>query len=135
MAAMDGQGRCLCGEVRYQLVGELRPVWNCHCERCRRFTGHHMAATAVAPEQLTLLADDTLRWYEPAPGVHYGFCSRCGSSLLWKADGAPEKVCIAAGTLDQPTGLTTTTAWWTAEAADYHERQAGLIEHPYDGDE
>ena len=133
---MNGKGRCLCGEVRYKHVGEFRPVWNCHCERCRRFTGHHIAATAVAPRA----ADPPGRRHAEVVRartrpIHYGFCSRCGSSLLWKANGAPEKVCIAAGTLDQPTGLTTTTAWWTAEAADYHERQAGLIEHPHDGDE
>lgn len=43
-------------------------------------------------------------------------------------------VSIAVGTLDQPTGLRTTAAWWVSEAGDYHERQAGLTEHLYDGD-
>ena len=40
---------------------------------------------------------------------------------------------MAAGTLDQPTGLRTTAAWWVSEAGDYHERQGGLTEHLYDG--
>jgi len=93
-----------------------------------------MAATAVAADRLRMLASETLRWYHPAEGVHYGFCGRCGSSLFWKADALSSTVSIAAGTLDQPTGLRTTAAWWVSEAADYHERQAGLIEHPNDGD-
>jgi hypothetical protein len=123
----------MCGGVVYALHGELRPVWNCHCERCRRFTGHHMAATAVPPDCLVFVVNETLAWFDPVDSVHYGFCRRCGSSLFWRTDGDPTKVCVAAGTLDQPTGLSTTTAWWVAEAGDYHDRQAGLVEHPGDG--
>ena len=130
---MRRSGRCECGGVRYECTGPLRDVVNCHCSRCRRFTGHHMAATAIAAEGLQLLSSDTLRWYEPVEDVHYGFCGRCGSSLFWKTDARPSTVSIAAGTLDQPTGLRTTTAWWVSEAADYHDRQAGLIEHSRDG--
>jgi len=126
-------GRCECGGVRYEGVGPLRDVFNCHCGRCRRFTGHHMAATATDPQSLHLLAAATLTWYSPVAGVQYGFCSRCGSSLFWRADGV-DHVSIAAGTLDRPTGLRTTAAWWVADAADYHVRQPGLVEHQRDGD-
>jgi hypothetical protein len=92
-----------------------------------------MAATSVAAEQLRLLGSETLMWYEPADGVAYGFCSRCGSSLFWKAAAKPT-ISITAGSLDQPTGLRTTSAWWVTEAGDYHARQPGLDEHPFDGD-
>jgi len=126
------RGRCDCGGVSYEIEGELRDVYNCHCERCRRITGHHMAATAVRPDQLTFLSDSTLRWYDPVPTVHYGFCSTCGSTLFWHADENPDKMCIAAGTLDQPTGLRTTKAWWVAEAGDYHERARGLADFEYE---
>ena len=91
-----------------------------------------MAATAAQPNQVTFESSDTLRWYEPAPGVEYGFCTNCGSSLFWRAANVDDKLCIAAGTLDQPTGLRTTKAWWVAEAADYHQRPAGVTEFPYE---
>ncbi|MCU1366876.1 MAG: hypothetical protein JWL72_3575 [Ilumatobacteraceae bacterium] len=125
-------GRCDCGGVSFDLEGELRDVYNCHCDRCRRVTGHHMAATAVHPDNLRFATDTTLRWYEPSPGVHYGFCGHCGSTLFWKADAESTKICIAAGSLDQPTGLRTTKAWWVAEAGDYHDRQAGVAEFEYE---
>jgi len=121
-------GGCDCRGVRYQLEGELRDVFNCHCERCRRITGHHMAATAVRPEQIRFESDSTLRWYDPVDTVHYGFCGVCGSTLFWRTDDIPGKLSIAAGTLDQPTGLRTVQAWWVAEAGDYHERQHGIEE-------
>jgi hypothetical protein len=133
LAGMPATGGCDCRGVRYSVEGELRDVYNCHCERCRRITGHHMAATAAPPERVSFVADQTLQWYEPAVGVQYGFCGTCGSTLFWRTAGDRSKLCIAAGTLDQPTGLTTTTAWWVAEAGDYHHLAAGLTDHPYDG--
>lgn len=131
---MKATGRCECAAVQYRVDGEMRPVYNCHCGRCRRFTGHHMAATAVHPDHVTIADDDaSLVWYSPDPTVQYGFCGRCGSSLFWRAGAHPEKLCITAGSMDQPTGLRTTTAWWMAEHGDYHTPQPGLIEHSHDG--
>ncbi len=122
----------MCGGVRYQTSDELRPVLNCHCERCRRITGHFMAASGCRRSRLDLKTDDTLRWYEPAPGVAYGFCAVCGSTLFWRTDDDPDWISICAGTLDRPTGLTTTAAWWTAEASDYHELDPNIAHHPHE---
>ena len=123
-------GQCECGGVSYRINGPMRAVFNCHCLRCRRFTGHHMAATSVLVEHLTFVGDKTLRWYSPADdaSVHYGFCGECGSSLFWRSDAHPNTVSICAGPLEGPTGLTTTQAWFVRDAADYHERPSGLIE-------
>ena len=85
-------GSCLCGAVTYAVSGRLRPVINCHCERCRRFTGHHMAATSAATTDVTV--DDRagqLTWY-PVPGAEYAFCRTCGGSLFWRADAWPRNV-------------------------------------------
>lgn len=125
-------GRCACGEVTYSVSGELRDVYNCHCDRCRRFTGHHMAATAAHPSEVRI-EGSSLTWWEAAPGVEYGHCGRCGSSLFWRAAAHPDKLCITAGSLDQPTGLRTTRAWYVAEVGDYHERSAGLVEFDREG--
>lgn len=130
---MTATGRCECGLVRYSVEGPLREVYNCHCSRCRRITGHFLAATAAHSDDVSLVGVATLKWYAPDESVQYGFCSECGSTLFWRATNAPEHLSIAAGSLDQPTGLTTTRAWWVAQAADYHERQSGLVEFDYDG--
>ena len=119
----SAHGRCLCGGIRYVVRGELRDVLNCHCSRCRRFTGHHMAATSANRENLSIDdADSLLSWFHPVPEAGYGFCSRCGSSLFWQSTSSPERLTICAGTLEPPTGLTTVAAWWTSEASDYHTR-------------
>ena len=125
-------GQCQCGDVTFKVRGPLRDVFNCHCLRCRRFTGHHMAATAASTRDVEIESvGSQLRWYSPAddPNVFYGFCANCGSSLFWRTGDNPEHLSICAGTLEQPTGLRTTQVWWTAQSADYHQRQPDLIEY------
>jgi hypothetical protein len=115
-------GRCLCGSVSFDVTGELRDVVDCHCHRCRRFTGHHMAATGAAAADVRIAdADGRLTWFG-VDGAEYGFCGACGSSLFWRGDSTPDRLSICAGTLEPPTGLRTVEAWWVVDASDYHER-------------
>jgi hypothetical protein len=116
---MAATGGCLCGAVRYEVRGPLRDVVVCHCSRCLRTHGHAAAYSACARSDLVLVRDDGLRWYE-ADDRARGFCGECGASLLWRADG-DEEISIAAGTLDQPTGLKTVAHIYTRDRADYYE--------------
>jgi hypothetical protein len=116
-------GRCLCGAVRYEVRGPLRDVLLCHCVECRRWSGHVFAATAARREHLVLLEDRGLRWVA-SPGsesdARRGFCVECGSSLFWDAP-ARDTVSIAAGSLDEPTGLRTLGHVYVSQAGDYYE--------------
>lgn len=121
VATPRATGRCLCGAVSFQVSGQLRDVFNCHCHRCRRFTGHHMAATAADVADLTIEDEGSaLRWFYPVPEAGYAFCHNCGSSLFWQSRHTIDRISICAGTLDPPTSLNTVQAWWISEASDYH---------------
>ena len=120
---LEKTGRCLCGSIQYAVRGDLQDVINCHCVRCRQFTGHHMAATSAALKDIHIEdVDSLLSWFWPVPDAGYAFCSRCGSSLFWQAATDPARRSICAGTLDSPTGLKTGQAWWISQASDYHPR-------------
>jgi hypothetical protein len=121
-------GRCLCGAVRFEVDGPLRDVILCHCVECRRWHGHVCAATSVASDALRFVSDAGLRWIDsPASDAHArrGFCGECGSSLFWDAPDR-DTISIAAGTLDQPTGLKTVGQIHTADAGDYYEVDPAL---------
>jgi len=125
-------GGCLCGEVRFEIHGTLMDVIDCHCSKCRRFHGHVGAYTATDRENLVLLQSHTLKWFrsvtDETPNVHRGFCRECGSSLFWDPRGKP-RISIAAGALDEPTGLTTAGHVWVSQIGDYYEITDGLIQH------
>ena len=131
MTGEDHTGACLCGAVRYRVWGVLRPVINCHCNQCRRWSGHMVAATAAGRDCLTIEDSATLRWFESSPGIRRGFCGRCGSSLFWDDSGASQ-VSIMAGTLDPPTGLETRCDIFVADKGDYYPLPPDRPLHPAD---
>ena len=79
-----------------------------------------MAATAAPTSDVTFISDTTLTWYDSTDTVQYGFCRVCGSTLFWRASDKPNHLSVTAGTLDPPTGLTTTLALFGQSASDYH---------------
>jgi hypothetical protein len=114
-------GRCLCGAVTYEVRGPLRDVLICHCEECLRWHGHASACTAARRDQLVLTEQRGLRWVQSPRSdaeARRGFCGECGSSLFWDPP-RRETISIAAGTLDQPTGLRIAAHWYVSQAPDY----------------
>jgi hypothetical protein len=116
-------GGCLCGAVSFEVRGPLRDVMICHCEECRRWTGYLGGFTSTRAEHLSISDETALRWIDsPRSDRHArrGFCVECGSSLFWAPAGG-ERVNIAAGTLDRPTGLRIAGHWYPQHAGDYDE--------------
>lgn len=115
-------GGCICGGVRYEVSdrSKLRPVVACHCEQCRRFSGHIIAASGASHKYFKLLKEDTLRWYTYIPDVNQGFCGECGSSLFFDYP-KEERVSIAAGSLDAGSGVEMAAQIYCAEAGSYYQ--------------
>ncbi len=125
---INASGACLCGSVKYEVAGPPRPVVYCHCEQCRRTSGHYVAATACKPEHLTVSVDDGLRWFRSSPEAQRGFCASCGASLFWRPYHG-EYVSIMAGTLDRPTALKAVKHIFVPDVADYYSIHDGLPQH------
>ena len=120
-AAQTATGGCLCGAVRYHVVGPLRDVIACHCSQCRRSSGHFVAATGAPSEQLTFTRADSLVWFASSAHAERGFCGRCGSSLFWRPTAGDRSwTSIMAGTLDPPTHLKIERHIFVADKSDYY---------------
>ncbi|HZS82159.1 MAG TPA: GFA family protein [Stellaceae bacterium] len=117
--SVQHRGGCLCGAVRYEVHGPLRPIIACHCSQCRRQTGHFMAATAARLGDFVLAKEAGLRWYRSSPKARRGFCTTCGSTMFWQGEGS-DHISIAAGTVDGKTGLAITRHIFTADKGDYY---------------
>lgn len=117
-------GSCLCGAVRFEISGPLRPVIACHCIQCRKQTGTYMSATACADTDLAFTESRGLKWFRSSPEAQRGFCGECGSVLFWKRDGSA-KTSIAAGSIDGPTGAPLEGHIFCESAGDYYDIAGG----------
>ena len=111
-------GGCLCGGVRYRVIGKLRGVINCFCRQCQKTSGQHVAATQARRADFHLENDHTLKWYRSSEKARRGFCRECGGNLFWQPD-HEDTISIMAGTLDTPTGLATIDNVYVDNASDY----------------
>lgn len=117
-------GACLCGKVT--LVATLdRDVVACHCQQCRKQTGHFVAATRAPDSALQIRAAEHLIWFAASDTAKRGFCKHCGSVMLWKANGS-EHTSIMAGCLESPTGLTLASHIYVDDKGDYYSIEDGL---------
>ncbi len=113
-------GRCMCGAVQYEIHGPIRDVIACHCEQCRRASGHYVAATAAHPKHLSITRDDGLTWYEGTKQIRRGFCRICGSTLFFD-HGDDYPTGVAAGSLDSGEAVKIAVHIWTEEAGNYYD--------------
>ncbi len=95
-------GSCLCGDVRFEISGELENFFLCHCKRCRKDTGSaHSANLFSSKATLTWISGlDAIQIYK-MPGTRHekSFCNKCGSALpSVQLEGA--LVVVPAGSLD-----------------------------------
>ncbi len=128
-SAMRATGRCLCGAVAYQVHGPLRDVVNCHCRQCRRTHGHMAAYTSVRRADLHMTETRGLKWYQSSDAARRGFCQECGASLFWDSLDR-DSIAVAAGSIDEPTGLKTIRHIFVADKGDYYEIDDGLERLP-----
>jgi len=124
-------GQCLCGAVAFSFENsDLDHPSACHCSQCRRWSGH-VWATVNAPFDAVRFTkgQDVVTWFRASEYARRGFCSKCGSSLFWNADGLEkhkDRIAIALGALDAPTGLGLEEHIYVADKGDYYEIADGL---------
>ena len=110
-------GRCLCGEVTYELDGDVIATVVCHCEHCQRQGGGPFSVNLVAHEaQLTV--HGTLQTYvetgehDDGEYVRRRFCGSCGSPIVSELAQTEGVVAVKAGTLDDRSEVRPTVEVW-----------------------
>ncbi len=123
-------GQCLCGGVSFSCAGEdLKPADACHCRQCRQWSGNFWASVSAPFAALKVENDATLKWYRASDYARRGFCNTCGASLFWQADKLDDhknRIAIALGALDAPTGLKIEEHIFVANKGDYYDIADGL---------
>ena len=97
-------GSCFCGSVRFHF--ELPSKWcaHCHCSMCRKVHGAgYVTWVGFESSHFQLEGgENALTWFESSTGASRGFCSTCGSSMLFKSERWAGELHVALGCLDEP---------------------------------
>jgi len=98
------EGSCLCGNVRYEVVGEITHVTHCHCSMCRKAHGAAFATYGSVRSEQHRFAEGggLVRRYRSSEHAIRSFCANCGSPLLWHRSNVPEWVSFPLGSLNTP---------------------------------
>jgi hypothetical protein len=104
MSASQARGACLCGGVSFTAGLPSKWVAHCHCTRCQRAHGAAFVTFVSVEEQRVQVRDPDhlLRWYVAPEGGSRGFCSKCGSTLFFKAPAWPGELHIARALFTDP---------------------------------
>jgi len=97
-------GGCLCGAVVFELKLPSKWCAHCHCSMCRKAHGAgYVTWVGVDSTHFTLKkGDHHLNWYFSSPGARRGFCSSCGSTMLFESERWAGETHVSLACLDGP---------------------------------
>jgi class 3 adenylate cyclase len=97
-------GRCLCGEVRFEISAPAMAINFCHCRMCQRWAGAPLSASATFPKEAVRFTQGEPKYYQSSPIAERGFCATCGSSLIFRGS-VPQWsgwIAVRVASLDNP---------------------------------
>ncbi len=120
------KGRCLCGQVRYEITGALYNADHCHCSMCRRQHGAAFSTYAdFKPGAFKWVSGEELvKIYETTSGAGWCFCSECGSTLGGTEKG--ELTSLTLGTIEGDPGIRPEAHIFVGSKAQWYEIQDDL---------
>ena len=98
-------GRCLCGEVHFEVTGPPVVVGHCHCRDCQKTSGGgHVSFAFYLAKQCTVTGEPA--GYEVSANAGGTttrlFCARCGSRLFARSSRRPGLLGIVLAAFDDP---------------------------------
>ena len=75
-------GSCSCGDVRFEVNGEIRSIVNCHCNLCRKMNGAAFSTyVAVSDDDFSILRGN-LQTHQVTEMARKIFCGECGTPIF-----------------------------------------------------
>jgi hypothetical protein len=71
-----------------------------------------------------------LSWHSSSPGVHWGFCGKCGSLVLYRRDSRPDHTDVTTACLDDPDALAPTVEIWTEQKISWERLNDAIPRKP-----
>lgn len=121
-------GKCLCGEVKIKISGEIRDIIHCHCSLCRKNSGTAFATNGFinsADFEITF-GQESLSKFSFKPGRNRYFCSKCGSPVYSSNEQDPSQYRIRLGVIDSDIIERPISHNFVSSKADWEDLDANL---------
>lgn len=118
-------GGCLCGAVRYEIGEVVGEPSTCHCRMCQKHAGAPFIHFVTVPRDRLHVAGE-MRLYRSSPYAERGFCPACGSTLSFAYHHEPDRIGIAAVTLDDPEAIPPQRHWGVESQLSWLKLDDGL---------
>jgi hypothetical protein len=128
-SAVQAQGRCVCGGVRFEIDVPAVWAWHDHGERSRHAQGCAYATyVGTWKSRFRMIEGEELisRYEEPESGAVRSFCSRCGAPLFYERKRSPKMLNIPRPLFETRTGREPRYHVNLGEAPDWAYRQEKL---------
>ena len=127
------KGKCLCGQVEFEISGNLPNLYQCHCNLCKKTTGTSSCSSLVIDSDKIkwIKGKDKISTYTKENGFITNFCSTCGSPVPNKMN-IGEYIWVPAGSLEGPINrkvavhiFTESKASWEQETSNCKNIESG----------
>ncbi len=109
-------GRCQCGEIRYESVGEPIGLYICHCRECQKQSASAFGISLRIPRVGFRVTQGTPKYWtrdtDSGRKLKCAFCANCGSRLWHEHVPALDYVSLKGGSLDEPVDVANAIHVW-----------------------
>lgn len=117
------KGQCECGEVRFEVDGDIKDFSHCHCSQCRRLHGAAYATFAgVLRDQFRFVTGESrITRYASSEKNTRWFCSICGSTIGVDSKPYPETIYLSMSAVEGNPGRPEGYHIYVGSKAPWHE--------------
>jgi hypothetical protein len=108
------EGGCLCGAIRFKVIGPTLDRGSCHCRSCRKASSAPELPYAQFAVSDFVITHGWPAQYHSSAEVMRSFCRHCGSPLTYRHAGRPDRLDIMTCSLDDPDALPPAYHVWTS---------------------
>lgn len=117
------KGSCLCGKVKFEVIGDFESFFLCHCKHCQKDTGSSNAANLFSTTaKLNWITGEKIVTSFNLPNSRHtkSFCSNCGSALP-SVQMEGRLLVVPAGGLDEDVLIKPTAHIYQSSKANWEE--------------
>ena len=128
-------GRCFCGEVRYQLKQPPQAAYYCHCRDCQYLAGAPFHVLAVVERNAVERQSGNLSAFrhptQDGSELTREFCASCGTPLFLSSTRWDDISMLSVLSLDNPEALKPAFEIWSRSKSSWAQIPHDIVSHSF----